>query len=290
MNVNWPGLVLGTDDAGFVIKQASRALIQDEWWPPLERTIEAYKEQLGPALRSIYVRGSVAVGRAFRGLSDIDTFALIEQASISHDPDGAAPTWLRALNREVTREWPYVARVEAYVFPLPAIHMSRWLAATIKTQSACLHGEDLSGNIPGFKPGIGLMLESWDLPRNLAIANRLGASLNDRGSVQRIYYAATKRLIRSAFELVMEQANCYTRDLHPCCHIVSHYYPEKAAAISEALAFALAPSADDMRFGDLADQFGEWLYATICAVHGAKRIAQLLDARDSGGNYDSVDG
>jgi len=270
--MNMSGVVLSTDDTGFIVRKASTTLIQSEWWPPVERIVDAYKECFGPVLRSIYVRGSVPVGRAIYGLSDIDTFALLE-----HDHSYVDADWARALSGEVIREWPFVAYVEAQVLPLSTLHTSRWLTSTIKTQSACVYGTDFSRDIPGFKPGIELMFESWEFLRSLAVAGRIGTTLNDREKIQRVYFWAIKRLIRSAFELVMERASCFTRDLYPCCQIFGRYYPEQAVSVSDALKFAIDSNPNHTSFDRITGQIGDWLYEEICTTYGAQRISQLLD-------------
>jgi uncharacterized protein len=272
-----PAVVLGVDGAGCIVSQASVASIQPKWRPPLERTIAAYKERFGPALRSVYVRGSVPLGRARNGISDIDTFAVI-----ADDEEYPNTDWAKSLSLAVSREWPFVTAVEALTFPISAMHTSRWLISTIKTQSACLCGPDFARDILGFRPGIDMVFAAWDLPEHLAIARRLAATLGDQEEARTACRWATKRLIRSAFELVMKRAKCYTRDLQACCEIFSTYYPDKAPSLARVLPFALGRRSP-MHFAAVADNLGHWLYAEICLTYGADRIAQMLEPDDEQG-------
>jgi hypothetical protein len=269
------GIVLHTDERGYIVRQASADRIQARWRPAVERTVYEYIRRFGPALRSVYVRGSVPLGNARDFVSDIDTFALVDEP-VNHadlrceDFDGGA----------VRRAWPFVKRVEADAYPIDALRRSRRLAAVVKTQSACLYGEDFGPSIAGFRPGPDLILHGWDMPGDLAVARRIISAGCPADTAREICSWAMKRVLRSGFELVMERANVYTRDLHACHRFFAVYYPGKAEAMAEVLSLAIEPEPGLALFGAVAEALGDWLYEALCHEYGAARIAQLLEDRE----------
>jgi uncharacterized protein len=218
----------------------------------------------------VYVRGSVPLGEPRDFVSDLDTFAVVT------GPAPPAVPWAAEHSREVARRWPFVAGVEASVHRLDVAVASRPVAAMIKLVGACVHGEDLAPRIRGFRPGIELVFHAWDLPRDTAWARRLLASASNPGLVDETCVWISKRLVRSGFELVMERAGCYTRDLAACRDLFAAYHPQQAAVMDEALSLALSTRGDHERCLRVLDQLGDWLHEAVCAEYGAARIQQLL--------------
>jgi hypothetical protein len=269
------GTILGLDDAGFIVKRASVERIQPAWRAPLGFAVANCAGVFGPALTSVYVRWSVPLGQAREYVSDIDTFCLVEG-----DADGDNAGWTQELRREVTQRWPFVESVELSVFPVSQIGSDRILAGTIKTQSACVFGSDVAADIPGCRPGIEMFAHGWDLPRDLATArHHLRQAGGSEPEKQSWANWALKRLIRSGFELVMERAGCFTRDLRPCCSIFGRYYPEQAASMEDALSLAIRRGCDSREFDSVTHQIGDWLHEEMVATYGAARIEQLLQHR-----------
>jgi len=265
-------VVLRTDNAGHVVSRASVRRLQKDWVAPLRHTVKAYRTRVGPSLHSVYVRGSVAVGRAVPGASDIDTLAVVRD----HVP--LSIEWADDIARTVTRRWPYVAGVEVCLYPIGAVERTGRLAALIKTQCGCLYGTDLSARIRGFAPGIDLLFHAWDLPRDLAVARRALAPQNDAGAVGEICAWVMKRLVRSGFELVMAREGCYTRDLAACQRRFARHYPAEAPLMAEAVRLAVHGGNRGECLA-VIDGLGEWLFDQICQEYGAARIAQLMAER-----------
>jgi hypothetical protein len=271
------GIILETDGTGSIVKRASLELIQKAWQPPLQMTIDAYLAGFDTTLRSIYVRGSVPLGQTREHVSDIDTFGIIDLRNKEIDLG-----WREPLNLRVKSCFPFVRDVEICAFPMTDVENGRRLAATIKTQSACVFGTDFTNELSDVKPGPDLVLDGWELPKDLAIANRAMETAKDSDEVRQVCVWAMKHLIRSGFELVMERARCYTRDLYPSYQIFATYHPEKAMAMARALALAVNPSSDCKRIKRVIDALGDWLYKKICTEYGAYRIGQILREPQSG--------
>jgi hypothetical protein len=267
------GIILHTDEDGYIVKRAAASSVQDKWREPLDRTIAEYVGQFGSTLRSVYVRGSAALGNARDFMSDLDTFALVDGTS---QPPRASWDEFR---RDVRHRWPFVKEVEIASHLITAVRTEPGLSAMIKTQSACVYGVDVEPSLPRFKPGFDMIFHAWDLPRDLAVAGQAIESASNEGAAEACRWAM-KRLLRSGFEIVMERSSCYTRDLVSCYRIFSQYYHDKAGSMANALTLAVEPDDVRARFPVVRKELVDFIYETLCLQYGAARIAQILQLRD----------
>ena len=269
------GLVLLTDDDGLLAPQAHANKIQDKWRRPLESMIQAYQRIIGSNLSAVYVRGSVAVGRALDGISDIDTFALLTHWAQA--PDLAV---FEPMETALSIKFPFVEQFEFNVFPHAALPQARALAALIATQSACVFGADVTDQLPRFAPGYDLLEYDWQLPQQAKTTVRRLENA-DGITFARWTRWLMKQFLRAGFGLVMMRAGCFTRDPYPCYRYFADYYPERAAEMRCALELAVNPGNDVTPMRTLADEFAPWLHERLCAEYGTERIAQLLAAQRS---------
>ena len=79
------GSYLATDKRGYIINDTSVTKIQRAWRKPIHEMVCAYKSHFSNNLHSVYVRGSVVRGEAIKGVSDIDSFAILLRASADID-------------------------------------------------------------------------------------------------------------------------------------------------------------------------------------------------------------
>ena len=68
---------LDTDDEGYLISDSSAAKIVPPWSEAVDYARQLEVRRLGGRLHSLYLRGSVARGRAIAGRSDLDLFAVL---------------------------------------------------------------------------------------------------------------------------------------------------------------------------------------------------------------------
>jgi len=220
--------------------------------------VEHFQALFGDALRSIYVRGSVARGTAVAGVSDLDAFAVVADGTpvaCSLLPD-ATLARLRAAA-------PHLADFELGVCTRDEVvrnYFSTW-AFLVKTQSACIHGEDLADALEPYRVGPHLMAEAMYLPARLeAYAERVASDADEHQSTLTCQWIM-KALVRAAFDLVIDRAGRYTRDLYPCWSTFSKWYPERAGDCERALRWAIAPDADTHAHAALVRDFGGWTCA-----------------------------
>ncbi len=248
------GSFLEIDSDGFIINPASLEKIQAKWLVPLEEVKNEYISHFGEALHSLYLRGSVPKGEAIDGLSDIDTFAVVDL-----NDDQIDVSWFRELNQRICEKYPFVEGVEVIGIPLRKIEEFPGDKIMIKTQSVCLYGTNLADTIPPYKPGFEAVQHTQGIAKE--ITNTIAWLEEDNGEkkVARKCAWIMKRIIRSGCELVMERSGKYTRDLYPCYKVFSEFYPEKKEEMYAALNLSISPTHDKQKILHILTNLGDWI-------------------------------
>lgn len=258
------GSYLGLDDNGFVISKSSNDLIQEKWRPIIKDTIDFYLSKFGDNLHSVYVRGSVSKGEAIEHISDLDSFCIIKE-----DAGEVDTPFSEDFQKVMNEKYPFCTHVEiSYIAkdkvnePFPPRERSVW-AELIKTQSACVYGEDLALEIEPFelKDMLGhsyfIKKELADLPGYYIEDREAGEDLSE------LCVWITRRVVRSGYDLVMEKEGKFTRDLYLCWESFSKYYPDKADDMKAVLNLALNPSDNEEVVMQALDKICPWLVNEI---------------------------
>jgi len=244
------------DAAGCIINPCAPNLITTPWQPAVRELLAGCRQALGPALHSLYLRGSVPRGLAIDGVSDLDVIGLVHGA-----PTGTE-AWTRSLDARVRAAHPGCRGMELRLWPLQGIarmapqHPARFL---LKTQALCLWGPDVAVPWPSV-PLEDARIALAALPSALA---RMRAALHRHSEAEvaqtheRCGWLA-KKIVRAGFELVALEEQAYTRDLHPCWEAFSRHHPQQAGPMREVLTLAVEPTADVHRIADAIAQ-GEWV-------------------------------
>lgn len=268
------GYTLPVDARGFIVRRASPNQIVSPWRSLIDEITRAYRIHWGDRVHSIYIRGSVAAGQAILGISDVDSFAVV-----SGDYTQCDRSWFDAFNREIVIRYPFCKGVE-----LSAISRDRLLDCSdegywglrmlIATQSACIWGEDISEDLPRFKPDIDAVSHAFDLRDDLRqVTSDLSEIVPQMPPGERSAYTQKicrwimKRIVRSGFEIVMEKKQCYTRDLYPCYQLFAESYPSRKSEMYRALTWAIEPTDDSQAIVDFLNDFGTWLADEIDRVY-----------------------
>ncbi len=271
------GHVLRTDDEGYLVNESCAANIASPWDRVVEAVRDAYLKNLGEQVHSIYIRGSVARGHAIEGISDVDSFAVIR--GMDKPPDFS---WVRELNHEIEANNPFCNGIEIVCLSYEELlnydnpELASW-RMIIKTQSVCIFGEDLAGSLPRFKPGTETFTHAGDMRRDI---EKFSDGLRAIKIVTKFPYGnrilkrfgvdpeqlpksgcqwVMKRMVRTGFEIVMEDERAYTRDLYPCYELFSKHYPAQAEQMRRALELTINPSSDPKEILAFLNDFGPWL-------------------------------
>jgi hypothetical protein len=273
------GEILQTNDAGFIVNHTGAEKIVDPWKPVVEAVREGYLTHLGDNLHSVYIRGSVARGLGRESVSDVDSIAVVKDGKVSEI------TWDVPLSKELTSRFPFCTGIEIVCLPHEDLmyaddEINASWRMMLKTQCVCIFGDDLAKQLPDYRPGAETLVHANDIRRpierlvddiralrfigKLPFRKRLFKSLRgDYGPVVSLGCAEImKKILRTGFELVMEEEKVYTRDLYPCYKIFSKHFPEKEASMRRALELAVNPTSNPEEVLHFLEDFAPWLIAT----------------------------
>lgn len=259
------GRILYADRDGYLPQaDCSRALPPD-WQPLAKAAVEACRTCLGDRFHSVYVRGSVARGTAVPGVSDIDMVALAAGAM----PDGANAR-LDDLAAQLLRQYPIASGVELVVLPeqefLSATRY-RSLRFAISLDGYPLAGRDVRARLARPRLGPEAVMHAHQVPRWRSTALRRLAAEGTEEDVRLTCRWVMKRILRSAFELVMFEINGYTRDLYPCARLAARAFPCRENALWTALDLAVNPTGDKAFIADVLAGLSDWLERDAKAQH-----------------------
>jgi len=252
------GRLLETDKDGYIISESSADKIASPWKEAVEEIKNAYLTHLGDVVHSIYVRGTVSRGEAIESISDIDTFAVITKK-----PEEINRSWLKEARKSLEQKYSFSTGVEldfvSYdeLFDGDALFNDRF---TIKTQGACVYGDDLAQKIPPFRADIQTASHFHrNLKKVLENAKKNIANNPDKEDIKEWCRWVMKRIIRAGFVLVMDKEQVFTRDLYPSYELFSKHFPEQESKMKMALNYAINPTENVLELTDFLDDFGVWM-------------------------------
>lgn len=248
------------DGNGCIINPARRELIEEPWGAAVRHVAAACRAVFADDIHSLYVRGSVARGAAVQGIADLDMVLVLRELS--------APPLAATIDRieaETRAAFAFLRGAELDAVPRAGLRgpLRPWprQAFLLKTQGVCVDGADL---IPTLPPAHirDAMIESRRLESSIALARQKLASPRTCERERQAWCLwLMKIIVRSAFELVSHLEQCHTRELRACAAIFSKHHPAQAAAIDQAVAWAVDPTDDARAIIALLDGFGAWLVA-----------------------------
>ncbi|MFK7808736.1 MAG: hypothetical protein AB8F74_13110 [Saprospiraceae bacterium] len=255
------GAFFPKDAAGFLINPCAMELIDQRYAPVLGQIVDNYIQNEGANLHSVYLRGSVPRGMNV-GDCDLDTFALV----FSESDRWKRPDWADEQEQQLQGKYPFLTAVEFYLAGYAPVlravpghtdsenlATNHGLAMVLKTQSLCLHGNDISSRIPAYKPDVSVLLNNPWLASDIADYE---SNSKDRAQRQQVL----KTILRSGFELVLPRIQQYTPDLYLCYRSFSDFYPKKEKWMRRALlAYLNSEETSSKEAYRIVNKIGPWL-------------------------------
>lgn len=240
------------DAQGFLRPDAHEALVPPLWQPLVAAAVAAYETHLGPALHSVYLRGSVPRGLAIPGMSDLDTFAVV---------DGPVDqTWMEPVAAELGVLLPSCTHVELHIEERGVLNdPHHWLGRVLSFQSACVWGSSLIDSVPPHRADASLLGHLPLLTSDLRSARGWLDDPEEETTVIAGWIA--RRTVRSGMELVVSRSGRFARDLWPCLQAFSEHYPAHQGTMEDVVRMALAPPGTRGQVDALCTGFGLWLAA-----------------------------
>ncbi|MEM7427665.1 MAG: nucleotidyltransferase domain-containing protein [Pseudomonadota bacterium] len=271
------------DCRGCILNDADASLIGPAFEAAVDEAVSACRNNLGPNLHSVYLRGSIPRGLALPGISDMDIIALASAPTDSEDQ-----AWIQTTEREIFGRHPQLtgvqiefaaaddARDTGFVHEMPFV---------LKTQSVCLFGEDLTSVLPTYTPDAAVAnIDIVQIDADITEArNNVRAPGEDRTHVKYWSSRIAKNMIRTGFSLIMLRENRFTRDLALCASDFGRHFPFRQTEMNTALNLALNPSEDPVDCLNLIDGFGSWLVGKAnswLAEHNPERLLAMKRKED----------
>jgi uncharacterized protein len=263
----------GLETDGTIRREGSIGLVAAPFEPVVEAVRVRVPEAFGPSrLHSAYLYGSIPRGTAIPGVSDLDLQVVL------HDEPGDAD---RAAAEETAAAldaaFPVIDGVGLLLSPVRAVlsaeerHDFGFFVACLCTP---LLGEDLAARLPRYRPTSLLARETnGDLALALPRWRAQAAEAATDEARLRLSRRVARRLVRSAFTLVMPAWGGWTSDLRRSAEVFARFRPdapERAAQVRTAAVTARTPSPDPAVLATLIEDLGPWLAAEYTAAHGTK--------------------
>lgn len=256
------GKFFATDAAGFILNDCH----EDKILPPWKRLVAELRENClqiwSTRLQQLYLRGSVPRGLAIPQVSDLDSFAILKGTITETDLNLS-----NHIARQLQKRYLFCKKVEIILLTWEDIYENNsFWPVIIKTQSLKIAGDDIPLK-HNFKPGLSMIKYAYtweeDLNKTLDILVNLSPHHHLAAIVKKQCAWITRRMIRTGFELVMEQEPSYTPDLYYCYERFSAHFPEQQAAMKKALELAIVPSANRAGLIVFLRRFGFWLLTQV---------------------------
>ncbi len=277
MEIKRIGNYLETDEQGFLQSRADAANVTGPWRAAVEEVKKAYLEQWPETIHSVYVRGSIAKGLAVEGTSDIDSFAVLKPGCGQELSYEAVKAWAEALEKTVREDFSFVTGVEVGLETFEeAQNRENPYALILKTEAACVYGEDVANEIAPYKPGPDMAFQTKYFRSHLETFLSEYPAEPEADKPEFINWMM-RRFLRLGMELVMVEEQRFTRDLYLCYESFAKHYPGKAAEMYRALELAVNPVLGDATEG-FVKGFGEWL-----ACEAERKLAAWGCVRDEKG-------
>ncbi|MFF9690166.1 nucleotidyltransferase domain-containing protein [Streptomyces sp. NPDC014623] len=268
----------GTEDKGLaadgtIRREGATERVHAAFAPVVEAARLRVADAFGPGrLHSVYLYGSVPRGTAIPGVSDLDLLVVLHDRPTAADRAAAEDT-SGALNSAfavIEGAGLLLSHVHA-VLSEAERHDLGFLVACLCTP---LLGEDLATRLPPYRPTSLLARETnGDLALALPRWRALAAGAATEEARLRLGRRVSRRLVRSAFTLVMPRWGGWTSDLHRSAELFARYHPghpERVAQVRTAAATARTPSPDPAVLTMLVEDLGPWLSAEYTRAHGTK--------------------
>jgi predicted nucleotidyltransferase len=223
----------------------------------------------GARLHSAYIYGSIPRGTAIPGVSDLDL-----QLALNDEPTEGDRADATAIEVSLDHEFPQIDGVGILLTSTRALlsdlerHDAGFFIACLCTP---LIGPDLAERLPRYRPTPQLARETnGDLALALKRWRIRAAEVDTDADRRALSRAVARRIVRTAFTLVMPRWGGWTSDLNESAEVFGRYYPEHVDEVRAAAAIGRAPSADPAVLSSLIDELGSWLADEYTAVHGEK--------------------
>jgi len=225
------------DSNGYIINIASIRKVSSKWKKAVDYSILLLTGLYSDDLDSVYLRGSVATGDQNEHNSDLDLLVFLKRDKFEKDYE-----YFNSINKRVRSKYPFIERVDIIADNRKCILDNLSYQVIIKTQSVCVYGTDVCSNLPHFTPNQAIFHVQRIKQDIVNFQNFFEENPKDNELIKAKCKTIMKRIVRTGFELVVDQSSKYTRDLYTCYFEFIKYYPDQRKDMHKALMLSINPT------------------------------------------------
>jgi hypothetical protein len=253
------GRYCSTDKDGYICNDSNVEMIGEDYLEVIKEVKRSYFYHLGPYIHSIYIRGSIPRGLGIKGVSDLDTIAILNKK-----PEELDLNWSDRVEKEINNQFDCVNGVELSFYYIEEILEDTTSFSIIpfmlKTHSVCIEGEDIKHLLPEYKADQSLANEHLiNVKRQIEQAKSDLINNHDKADILDCCSWIMKIIVRAGLALVMGKEKLYTRDLYPAFKLFSKYFPEKEQDMKQTLIYAIEPIVNPQVITELLNGFCDWI-------------------------------
>lgn len=251
------------DKNGFIINCGNKDVIQAEYLPIIALICNTVVKELSKDnIESIYIRGSVAIGKAMKDFSDIDCVVITKKPI----PESRLK-WRKRFDSNLRRKYSFVTLVDLTIVSGDELFTNpdyARLMVNLRSQSICVYGKDtISRIIPPSKPNKALALFLYkDIQKELNDLQKYFREEKNKRYFQGVVRPTKfwcvwimRDILRSGLGLVMIKEPIYTQSLEDCCYFFCRVYPKYKDQMKMALFFERNPSSSKKEISKYLDSF-----------------------------------
>lgn len=209
-------------------------------------------------IHSIYLYGSVATGKAKSPTSDLDLVVVLKEK-----PTSKFKSELKELEKSLSKKYQKAFREVGFAITyknevLRGKEAFGW-RFFLTILSVKIFGDNLFQKEMKFSPSRKLArnLHS-DIEKNIEETKKKIKNANSEEAKLQIK-SIMKKIIRTAFSIVMEDENYWTTDLDEMTKIFTKFYSKKKQQINAVLKMAKSKSPDKKSATSILNNFGKWV-------------------------------
>lgn len=225
---------------------------------PIVENVKSELLEFSDKIHSIYLYGSVVTGKAKSPTSDLDLVVVLKAK-----PTPKFKSVLKELEKSLSTKYQKVFREVGFAITyknevLRGKEAFGW-RFFLTILSVKIFGDNLFQEKMKFSPTRKLAsnLHS-DIEKNIAEAKKKIKTANSEEAKLQIK-SIMKKIIRTAFSIVMEVENHWTTDLDEMTKIFTKHYPEKKQQINAVLKLAKSKTPDKKSATSILNNFGKWV-------------------------------
>lgn len=250
------------DKNGCVVNEASFEKIQPYYRKILKEINQLCIDKFDNNLLSIYIRGSVSVGKAKPYISDVDSVVIVRKSLARKNL-----LWIAEIANDLEKKYPKAGLIDLTIISQKELLKSRKyknLRVCLKTQAVCLKGKNILPQLPKVKPSKNLAIYLYgDLSVQLENLKKIFSDkitnreyLFQERPIKFWCIWMARVLLRAGLGLVMVKKPVYSQDLKTCFSIFVEAYPEYRKEARQLLEWSVRPISNKKQLFNFLGNFG----------------------------------